>query len=792
MAEKGTPESQRPVYAFQNGQVEEINLKAILYKYVRYWYFFALGVVMALTLAFLYLRYATPEYTIKSKVLIRDDKKGADLLGGTALGDLDLFQSGKIVDNEIEVLNAVSLMQRVLSDLSLQVSYFTDGRFSDREIYGKDLPLKVIVTKLDSAAFDKTIVIQMKGDNRFLLEEVNEVGDIVRSEHKFGQELRRSYATFTVVAGNTFSPYNIIVKFHDIRKLANHYQQLLLISPVNKNASVLWISITDPVQDKGKDIVNKLVELYNKEAVEDKNLIASNTIEFIDERLKFLTDELTDVEKEVEAYKRQNELTDVSSEAELYVKSASEYNKQLAEFEIQLEVLNSIEKYLRDNGQNYQLVPSALSIQDPTLVGLITKFNELQLERERLLLTTQSTNVLVLNITDQLANLRANIVENLTNIKRGLTITRNNLKASMAQFENRIQQVPSIERELLEIQRQQGIKQGLYLYLLQKREESAVSLAAAVSISRVLDPAMASDLPVKPKKQLIYILAILLGLGLPLAFVYVRDLFNDKVETLHEVKQATATPVLGEISHSDYPEKLVVKENSRSAVTELFRLVRTNLQFSTVGKENKVILVTSSMSGEGKTFFSINLGASLALTGKRVVLVNFDLRKPRLMQDIGLSNEVGITNFIITDKLSVSDILTPVQEVPGLYAIGSGPIPPNPAELMLSSKVQFLLEELKDSFDYILIDTAPVGQVADAFTIAPYANSSVYIIRYGYTRKNQVEIIDDIYKTDKLKHPMIILNDAKKENGYGYGYAYGYGYGETEPKNWRKRISAKA
>ncbi|MCP2044250.1 tyrosine-protein kinase [Pontibacter sp. HSC-36F09] len=795
MAEKGAPEFQRPVFAFQQNQAEEINLKAILYKYVRFWYLFALGIVMALTLAFLYLRYATPEYTIKSKVLIRDDKKGADMLGGTALGDLDVFQSSKIVDNEIEVLNAVSLMQRVLTDLSLQTSYYREGRFRSGEIYGNALPIKLIVSKLDSAAFGKSIVLQMQGDNSIVLEEQNEAGETIATTHQLGQEIKRPYATFTVVAGNPAADResgDIIVKFHDIRKLANHYQRLLTISPVNKNASVLWISITDPVQEKGKDIVNKLIELYNEEAVEDKNLIASNTIEFIDERLKFLTAELTDVEKEVEDYKRQNELTDVSSEAKLYVERASDYNKQLAEFEIQLDVLNSIEKYLSGNGQQYQLVPSALSIQDPTLMGLITKFNELQLERERLLRTTQPTNILVLNVTDQLTNLRANILENLTNIKRGLTITHNNLKGSMAQFENRIQQVPAIERELLEIQRQQGIKQGLYLYLLQKREESAVSLAAAISISRVLDPAMASDSPVKPKKQLIYLLAILLGLGLPFGFIYMRDLFNDKVETLQEVKQGTTTPILGEISHSDFPEKLVVTENSRSTVTELFRLIRTNLQFSTVGKQNKVILVTSSMSGEGKTFFSINLGASLALTGKRVVLVNFDLRKPRLMQDLGLSNELGITNYLISDKLSIEDILTPSEEVSGLYAIGSGPIPPNPAELMLSAKVNHLLDELKEAFDYVLIDTAPVGQVADAFTLAPHVDSSIYIIRYGYTRKSQVEIVDDIYKTNKLNHPMIVLNDAKKENGYGYGYAYGYGYGESpQPKSWTKKLKAR-
>ncbi|AKD01938.1 tyrosine-protein kinase [Pontibacter korlensis] len=780
--------SEKEVFQFES---EEIDIKNILQKYLRYWYLFVIGVVICLGLAFLYLRYATPAYNISSTLLIKDDKKGPDLSGNAVFSDLELFKASKNIDNEIQVLKSKSLMQRVLTELSLYTSYYVEGNIKTSEVYGRSLPVKVIVSTLDSAAFDKTLTLYIKDNNSFELEgeESQE-----RSAYKFGQEIKHAYGTFTVVAASgvsTRNKANLIIKFHDIRKLADYYNKELTVAPVNKEASVLTISLVDPVPEKGKDIINKLVEVYNKEAVEDKNLVAASTIEFIDERLKFLTTELTDVEKNVEQYKRENELTDVSSEAQLYLQRASEYNKQLAEFEIQLDVLNSIETYLSKHQEgDFEVVPSTLNIQDPTLLGLINKFNELQLDRQRMLRTTQANNPLVQNMTDQLANLKTNILENLRNIKNGLVITRNNLQASSAQFESRIQQVPSIERELLEINRQQGIKEGLYLYLLQKREESALSLAATVSNSRVIDSAMAGDLPVKPKKQLVYLLAIILGLGIPFACIYLRDLLNDKVQTLQDVKKGTATPVLGEISHSEYPDKLVVTENSRSAVTELFRLARTNLQFSTVGNENKVILVTSSMTGEGKTFFSINMGASLALTGKRVVLVNFDLRKPRLMQDMGLSNEVGITNYLISEKLAVQDILTPSPSVPGLYAIGSGPIPPNPAELMLSSKVTHLLEELKEQFDHVLIDTPPVGQVADAFTLAPLIDSSVFIIRYGYTHKSQIDIVDDIYKNKKLNHLMIVLNDAKKENGYGYGYAYGYGYGESSKKGWKKKLKA--
>ncbi|MHA6249625.1 GumC family protein [Pontibacter sp. CAU 1760] len=775
--------TEREFFQFQEEQSEQIDLKAELYKYLRYWYLFVIGAVLAVGVAFIYLRYATRQYTVTSKVLIRDDAKGADFLSGSALSDLDMFKSSKNVDNEIEVLNAVSLMQRVLAELSLETSYYKQGRVNDVEIYGEDVPVKVIVSKLDSTAFEKSFVLHIKDNNAYELEEENENGETVTSIHQFGQQLKRDYGVFTVVAAaqglTPDMPRDIIVNFHSIRKLANYYKEQLTIEPVNKNASVLVLSLTVPVREKGQDIINKLIEVYNQEAVEDKNLMASNTIQFIDERLKFLTAELSDVEKDVEQYKRKNALTDVSSEAKLYVEQASVYNQQLAEFEIQLDVLNSIEKYLKGKGEQYQLVPSSLSIQDPTLLGLISKFNELQLERERMLRTTQANNLLVQNINDQLGNLRINILENIQNIKRGLSITKDNLNAKMASFETKIQKVPAIERELLEIQRQQGIKQGLYLYLLQKREESAVSLAAAISNSRILDPAMAGDEPVKPKKMLVYLLALVAGMGVPFAYIFIKNMLNDKVQDRKDVEQATATPVLGELAHNKSDQALVVTEGNRSPVVEMFRLVRTNLQYATIGKENKVILVTSSMSGEGKTFFSINLGASLVLTGKKVVVLGFDLRKPRLIQELGLTEGAGITNYLISNTTSVDDIVQPVAALNGLFAIGSGPIPPNPAELMLSPKVAQLINVLKENFDHIIIDTAPIGQVADAFTLSSFIDSSVYVVRYNYTYKSQLQIVEDVYKQKKLHHPMIVLNDAQKENSYGYGYGYGYGYSEN-------------
>jgi tyrosine-protein kinase Etk/Wzc len=673
------------------------------------------------------------------------------------------------------------LMQRVLTELSLNTSYFKDGRVRTTELFGQNVPIKMIISKLDSSAYNKSITIYLKDNNNFDIED--EEGGFTK--HQFGKEIRKPYGTFTVVASSdSKSTYinEVIVKFHDLRKLADGYNSGLKVEPVNKNASVLTLSLTSPVPEKGKAIINKLIEVYNKEAVEDKNLIAGNTIEFIDERLKFLTTELSDVEKDVEQYKRENELTDVSSEAKLYMEQASEYNKQLAEFEIQIDVLNSLNQYLKRPNTQFELVPSTLNIQDPTLMGLTARFNELQLERERLLRTTTLNNPLVENINDQLANLRVNILENLGNIKRGLTITKNNLQASSAQFQSRINQVPSIERELLEINRQQGIKEGLYLYLLQKREESALSLAASVSNSRVIDPAIATDNPISPKRSLTYLIALLIGLGIPFAGIYLKDFLNDKVQEQKDVERATNTPILGQIARASSEEAIVVTKENRSPVAEMFRLIRTNLQFAAAGKENKVLMITSSMSGEGKTFFSINLAASITLTGKKVIILGFDLRKPRLLQDLNLADGPGISNYLVSDAITLDEIIRPVNGVNGLYVIGSGPIPPNPAELMLGPKVGKLLDILKDNFDHIILDTAPVGQVADAFTLAPYIDSTLYLVRYNYTQKTQLEIINNIYTSNKLGHPMIVLNDAVIESRYSYGY--GYSYDEVQKNKW--------
>ena len=782
--------SNQELFPLSSERNEAVDLKSAFSKYMRYWYLFLIGAVITIGIAYAYLRYyAVPEYYTSSLILIKDEKSESGTSSAMAINDPDLFKSSKNVDDEVEVLKSKTLMQRVIRELDLSISYVVEGRIRDVEIYGKGLPIQIITKKMNPKYPNPAFSILLTGSNSYKLIDTDGKTNV----YQLGEEITRPYGSFTVAPGpafytNTKGPNKKInIQFHQLKDMADVFFSRVEIKPSAKNASVITMGIVDPIPERGEDIINKIIEVYEKESVEDKNAKATNTVAFLDERLKYITAELAGAEKNVQQYKSQEGIADVSTQASNYLSQASDYNRQLSEWATQIEVLESIERYM--SSSEYKTVPSSLGIQDPTLLGLITSFNDLQLQRETQLRTSTAENPVVVGINEQLANLRRNILENLRNIKRGLVITSNNLKQNSGNFQSKIKRVPLMERELLEINRQQAVKQNLYLFLLQKREEVALALAATVSNTRVIDQAVSMPYPISPNPQNIYLIALLAGLGIPFAGIFLKNMLNDKVQSRLDVEKATATPILGEICHNSRSARnaVVVNKDSRSPIVEMFRLVRANLHFAAIGKENKVMLITSSMGGEGKTFFSINLGASLALTGKKVVLLELDLRKPTLSSKLGLNDNVGITNYLTSDTITINDIIRTSEKAPDLFVISSGPLPPNPAELMMSAKLAHLINELKDIFDHIIIDTAPIGQVSDAFSLSPLVDSTIYLLRYGFTYKKQIEIIDSIYQNKRLNHPMIVLNDAKKENTSSYGYGYGYGYGEEVSTSSKKK-----
>lgn len=753
---------------------KSISLKQILMKYLKYWYIFALGVVFCVGCAFLYLRYiAVPEYRITSTVLVKDKDKGSGVKAEESLGDLGWVKPSSNIEDQIGILSSSNLIEKVLTKLELNVSYTVKGQIKDIEVYRKHLPFYVLADASDQPNYGESIIISPIDSLKFELKNGDEKGQIRAGIYTFGDTIAAPGGTFQVVSNPEYentqvdkTPINI--SFIDVENMATAYGYQLLVEPANKTGSLLSINLLDAIPERGKDIVQSLIEIYAEESVKYQNQLAISTIEIIDERLKLLTGEITDVEKDIATYKQENDLTNISSDAAVYLQSAQQANRQLEESQTQIDILNSIESYLSRSGEA-RLVPSSLNIEDPTLSALIGQFNTQQLERKSLMRTTPADNPLVVNIDRSLTDLRVDILENLRNIKAGLLIAQKNVRANSYRAQAQIAKVPGAERALLSINRDQGLKQELYLYLLQKREEEALSLEAPISNTRIIDPPKVGKFPESPNKTSIYLGALIFGLFLPFTFVYIKGQMNDKVQGIEDIETATNAPLLGQISHKAGTENMVVTKNETSSVAELFRLMRFNLSYLTTGRPNKVILITSGMQGEGKTFLTINLGASLALTGKKVVALGFDLRVPKLLRNVGLKESLGITDYLMDTKWTSKDITLKSTHVDGFDIIGSGPIPANAGELMLHPRIETLMEELKAKYDYILIDSAPVGKVADAFALGPHIDATIYMLRQNHSGRTEVQVLNNIFENQKLKHPMVVLNDTKAVANYGYG-----------------------
>jgi tyrosine-protein kinase Etk/Wzc len=754
-------------------------LMQVLSRYLKYWYVFVASIVVCLGIAWLYLQTKTPAYSVTSTLLIQEDKRGeGGAMQATAFSDLNMFNKVITVDNEIAALRSRSLWEKVLTQLPLQTSYFVENTFRTEELYGDQLPVVVKVEKIGPAAYQQNLTIQVIDAKRFKIGSDNQY-----KTYQFGQKIRTLDYTIRVVQGPAFKidDKQVYIRFNNVKKMAEPYSSAYLgVNRISPESNTVILSLVDVIPARSIDILNKLIETYNNQNVENKNRLALSTINFIDNRLKFLGEDLTTTGKEVEGYKQANRVTNVSSDADQSLQNAGEYNRQLGNIDIQRNIVQSMESYVNRPSGQYSMVPSTSGLQDPTLTNLTSRYNELQIERERLLRTNEASNPLVVNINAQLAGLKNNISENLRNIKRGLDITRNNLQSNSSKFESQIRSAPSIERGLSERSREQGVKEGLYQYLLQKREETTLSLSTTTPNSQVIDEPNYSSNPVSPKISFIYLVAFLLGVSIPAGGIFVKDMLNTKVQNVSDVEQINGAMILGELSHNQNRDALVINRSSRTTISELFRYIRTNLNFMTDNRANKVMLITSSMKGEGKTFFTINLGATLSLVDKKVVLLEFDVRKPDLLKNLNLRADKGLNDYL-NHKCSINEIIIPSETQPNLYVIGCGQMPENPAELLMSARMPELFEQLKDRFDYVIIDTSPVGQVADAFSLAPYADASIYLVRYNYTNKIQLNILKDIFENNKLNNPMIVLNDAKSEGFKGYGYG-GYGYGFADQK----------
>ncbi len=756
-------------YKVANENIEGLDLKQILARILASWHLIAISVLICLILSNLYIRYKTPSYKISARVLVNDEKKGAGLSGGGALlGDLGgILGTKSTVDNEAEILKTRYLMERVVQDMNLNITYYRQGTLKKIELY--ESPFQVKIIKGIDTIKTTNIAVEFEKDGMISVR-AKEIDTMVALNRPFVipfvGEVMLTNGPAVRVPDESYG-FNIMSVDSKVLSLMD----ALTVEVKNKLVTIIDLSLTHSIPKKGEDILNTLIAKYVQENLTNKNEVADSTVKFIQSRLAYISGELGGLEGNIQDFKQENNLADMSEQSKLLVQTTGQYVNELSKVETQISILKSLQRYLQDD--NKRVLPSSLIPADLVFNGAVEKYNALTLERARRLIGVTEVNPGIILMDKEIENARADIESNISTTLDGFVITRNRINIQMKNAENQVRNVPKWERNYLNLARQQQIKQELYIFLMQKSEETAISKTSNIANSRTIDPPKSEVKPFSPKKMVIYLFGVFAGLMIPLGFMYAKDVLNDKIQTKEDITRHTQVPIIGEISHEGEKDNMIVANSSRSPISEQFRALRTNLSFFFKSADEKVILLTSSASGEGKSFVAINLGQILALADKKVLLMELDLRKPGLSTKLEIPNSFGFTNYVMDPELGFRDIIKPLKLQKNLFILSSGPIPPNPAELLLSERTKTLMAELKQQFDYIIIDTSPIGIVTDAQLLAPYSDVCIYLVRQNYTLKKQLNIVDELARTQKMKGLSILVNDIKETKGYGYGYSYG-------------------
>jgi len=759
-----------------------IDLLGLFFKYLSYWKLFLASLVICMILGVLYLKTATPVYEVSSTVLLKDDKKGGGVAELGALKDLGLMDVQNNVDNELEILKTSNLTEQVVRDLGLYVSYTGIGTFNNKVLYGASCPIQIYLPNavLDSLNESIEFEITMIPKDGFEFS-----GTYNGSDYKV--KAASTDSTVMLPSGKLYfrrtgiklqSAMTVGVNIQSPLKKADDYLKRITMDLTSKTTSVVNINLKTTNIVLGKAFLNKLIEVYNHEDMKDQNMVATNTDVFVETRLDSLSKELKRVESQVENYKQQQGLTDIQSEADLFIQKTGAYEQKRLEVETQLAIVSDIDDYIHKKENRYHLLPAGTGIQSENLNGLIGDYNKLILDKNRYSRTASGTNQSMIDLTAQIDGMFSTLQASVRNEKRNLQITLRDLDSKDLQNAGRIKAIPRQEREYTEIKRQQSIKEALYLFLLQKKEENFLNMVVVIPKAKIVDKARSNGIPVSPKKLIILVLSFILGLVLPFVGLYVRNMLRYHIENKDELENLSIVPILGEIAKSEQTGNIIIRENSTNRFTEMFRLLRTNLLFVLGNPEQKVINIVSSIGGEGKTFICINLAMSLALLDKKVLIIGLDVRKPKLGEYIGMENTTGITLFL-SGNLDEKELIRPSGIHPNLSIITAGPVPPNPAELMAKPTLDSLIASCKEQFDYIILDTAPIGIVSDSYALNRFADVNLYIVRADYTPKKNIEDATILYNQKKLTRMYFILNAVdfhKASYRYGYGKRYGYGY----------------
>lgn len=757
-----------------------IDLRSLFIRFISNWYWFMIALVLALVAGIFYLRYADENFSVKSSILIKDEKKNG-ISQESMIKQLekvtDMPSGDNSIDDEIQILKSANLMRRVVDSLKLYCTYSSKGRIKTTEEYeNRGLNLTMLFPP-DSIV--RSVNLGLKptyGEEFTILSALNK--DSIRC--KYGIPFKFGGQNFILNRIDSISEsVTYLIKIRNPEIVAREIINLNLAIKKIEKSNALSITIKDGIPQRGIDVINRLVQAYNQKILEDKNQAGRQTLDFIKDRLALIDGELKGVESGVEGLKSNKNLAlEFPQQANNFVTRLNISDNQLMELDIRAKILSNFKSYLLTDNNRYSLVPytQEMGSTGGGIVDLIKQYNGLLLEREKRLKYSTSESPYVASLDKELNNLRQNLLTSIQTAQGDVETRRQKTKQQQTPLESQVKSLPNSERQYIQIARQQKIKEALFLFLSQKKEETDLSIAAQTNSAQFLEKPLLEG-KIFPKKGQILTLLGLLGLLLPAGLLTALHVLDNKIRNSKDIQDRTNAPFLGTIAFSKNDHAIVVNKNSRSAVSEMFRHLRTNIQFLSANKQNKVILVTSTLSGDGKTFIAINIGATLALSGKKTIILGFDFRKPKLSNYIndGKKDETGVTNYLV-GEMSLNDLIKPTKSE-NLFYIDCGPLPPNPAELMMSEKLREMVTTLKSQFDYIIIDSAPFALVTDSFLLKDVADSTIVVTRFKKTNFQLIEFIEEAYKEQRLPNMGVVLNGAEAVRGYGYNYGYGYGYG---------------
>lgn len=779
-----------------------LDLKETITSYTRHWKWFILSVIGFLVLAYIYLRYATPQYAAQAKIQILDERNSASSLD--LFKELDFLSGGKNpVEDEIQIINSRSNIIEVVEELGLNTRIMVQGNILSSEVYDNP-PINLNFIAPDSvinkAEYSFFLILSSSTTFGFSEQEDEPV-----KVHAFGKNIPTPVGDIIITPNisniERYSDRKIKVVITPVGWVAQNYQSKILINSQDEFSNIITLYLEDPIKEKARDILDGLIRVYNRNAIQDKKIIADRTSEFINDRIADIATNLSSVDQSAQELKTSRGLTDIASEANINLNVGAENRQELANYETQLNIAASMQDILEQQ-DGYEVLPGNIGLNDPTITNTTERYNQLVLERQRLLKSSTERSPIIQNLDQQLEGLRESMESSLNSTVNNLGMQVNTLSNQQAIINSKIYSTPRNERALRDITRQQQTTESLYLYLLQKREEAQIAVASTNPKSKVIDFAYnSSPFPVSPKTQLIYLASFIMGLIVPFSVIYANDLLDNKVRNMHSLEKITMNiPVIGEIPKLSGNQGMLVLKDDRSVLAESLRILRTNLDYIVKSKKksgkNNIVFVTSSVPGEGKTFLSSNLAMIIASTGKKVLLLGADIRNPKIysyftgdqidkLKKPSRNKDAGLTEYLFDENLTLQDIVNPMLvHFNTIDVIYSGRIPPNPAELLMSSRFGNLLKDVSERYDYVIADTAPLMVVSDTLLIADLADHLLYITRAGVTEKKAVEYPVKLHREGKVKGLAFVVNDVKVSD-LGYGGKYGYGYGKTLKKWWK-------